>query len=267
MTSRGLRVGAIALAALLVLSGCGDDDDETATEGATATTVGGAGGDEFCQELIEIQQSEPEIPEGTSEADAQKIEEQFFKEDFMPRAQRIRDAAPDEIQSDVAQIVDLFEEKGPGAFEDEAFSELNVKVNEYAVDECGAKKVSVTAREYAFEGVPATIESGPVGFFFENAGSELHEMVVLRKNDDTKESFDELFLLDQSEAEKKVTAMGGSFAFPGKKDVRLADLEPGEYAVVCFIPVGLTPEKAQAEEEPEGPPHVARGMKATFTVE
>lgn len=264
----------VALAATLALAGCGDDDDEeTTAEDTTETTAESAAGgdsDAFCKDLIDIQQSEPEIPEGTSEADQQKIEEQFFKDDFLPQARRIRDAAPAEIKDDVTQIVSIFEEKGPGAFEDEEFSELNVSVNEFAVDECGASRVDVTAVDYAFQGLPATLDAGAIGFFFENEGKELHEMVLFRKNDGTTQSFDEIFSMDQAEAEKLVTAMGGSFAFPGKRDVRLAELEPGDYAVVCFVPVGLTPDKAQQAEqggeEPGGPPHFTQGMKAEFKV-
>lgn len=40
--------------------------------------------------------------------------------------------------------------------------------------------------------------------------------------------------------------------------------------MVCFIPVGTTPEAEKAAEESgkeiEGPPHFTRGMKGEFTV-
>ena len=38
-------------------------------------------------------------------------------------------------------------------------------------------------------------------------------------------------------------------------DLVLVDLEPGEYTLVCLFP------------DPEGIPHLAQGMEATFTVE
>jgi hypothetical protein len=48
-------------------------------------------------------------------------------------------------------------------------------------------------------------------------------------------------------------------------------LEPGRYAMVCFIPVGFTPEvaaeAAASGTEPEGAPHFTEGMIAEFTVE
>lgn len=256
-------------ATALVFAGCGDDDDEeTAGGGVTTTTEAASGGDTetFCKELIAIQSTEPDIPEGASEVDEQKIQEQFFKDRFLPQARRIREAAPAEVKDEVSEIVTLFEEKGPESFEDDRFNELDRTVNEHAVGACDAEKVSVKAVDYAFQGVPGTVEAGPVGFFFENTGTELHEMVLLRKNDDTKESFEQIVKLPRDEGEKKVTALGGAFAFPGKEDVRLVELEEGEYAMVCFIPVGSTPDKAESDKEPEGPPHVTRGMLQEFKV-
>ncbi len=269
MRGRGVRITGAALATVLLFAACGDDDDdETAGGGVTTTTEAepDADSEAFCKDLIAIQSTEPDIPEGATEADEQKIQEQFFKDRFLPQARRIREAAPAEIKDELSEIVTLFEEKGPEAFDDDRFSQLNRTINEHAVDECGAEKVSVKAVDYAFQGVPGTIEAGPIGFFFENTGTELHEMVLLRKNDDTKESFQELVKLPRDEAEKKVTALGGAFAFPGKEDVRLVELKEGEYAMVCFIPVGSTPDKAESDQEPEGPPHVTRGMLQEFNV-
>ena len=72
-------------------------------------------------------------------------------------------------------------------------------------------------------------------------------------------------------AMEKVTSGFGAFAFPGSSDSRIIELEAGEYLAVCFIPVGLTPEVAEAAEsggeEPQGPPHFTQGMRAEFTVE
>ena len=41
----------------------------------------------------------------------------------------------------------------------------------------------------------------------------------------------------------------------------VADLAPGEYVAVCFIPVGTMP-----DHEGTGPPHFVEGMKQEFTV-
>ena len=51
--------------------------------------------------------------------------------------------------------------------------------------------------------------------------------------------------------------MGDAHAEPGKTDYAVVRLEPGRYAVSCFIPVG---------GGESGPPHASRGMFAEFTV-
>ena len=89
-------------------------------------------------------------------------------------------------------------------------------------------------------------------------------MVVFRKNDDITESFDEIFgMEDQDAAEALVSSVGATFAPPGGDASGLYDLtESGEYVVVCFMPVGSTPDA----EESDGPPHFTQGMMAQFSV-
>jgi hypothetical protein len=41
----------------------------------------------------------------------------------------------------------------------------------------------------------------------------------------------------------------------------VADLEPGDYAVVCFIPTG-----SGGDTEGDGPPHFTKGMVSYFEV-
>jgi hypothetical protein len=114
-------------------------------------------------------------------------------------------------------------------------------------------------------------EAGPVSFDLSNEGKELHELVLVKKNDSTTETFDQLLELPEEQAQKKTTTVASAFAEPGGTDYAVVDLEPGEYLAVCFIPVGFTPEAAAAAEtsgtEPSGPPHFTEGMRAEFTVE
>ena len=62
---------------------------------------------------------------------------------------------------------------------------------------------------------------------------------------------------------------GASFAAPGESDTLFVDLEPGRYVIVCFLPVGATPDNMEALEsgELQGPPHFTEGMVEEFTVE
>jgi hypothetical protein len=82
------------------------------------------------------------------------------------------------------------------------------------------------------------------------------------------ESLEELLALPEEEAMTKATEAGAAFAAPGTIGTGTADLsEPGRYGIVCFIPVGATPDVLQSGEEPEGPPHFTEGMFAEITVE
>ena len=125
----------------------------------------------------------------------------------------------------------------------------------------------VTGTEYAFGGVPATVRAG-TALTFRNDGRELHEMVVLRRNAGVAETFDELLKLPQDQAMKLVAVVGGVQAAPGEAVPQpvVAD-QPGEYALICFIPQGTTAAPSAGASLPAGPPHFILGMLATFTVE
>jgi hypothetical protein len=138
-------------------------------------------------------------------------------------------------------------------------------VHEYDLANCGWESVEVTGIDYAFEGVPSTVPAGTVSFDFTNETTheEAHEFVVFKKNDGVTQSATELLQLPEEEAMTNVEFVAAAFAEPGGSDYALAEVEPGDYFVACFIPVGST------EENPEGsgPPHFMEGMVAEFTVE
>ena len=56
-----------------------------------------------------------------------------------------------------------------------------------------------------------------------------------------------------------VAATGGA---PGASEYAIADLTPGTYAMLCFVPEGTTSEDAYGT----GQPHFMRGMVFEFTV-
>ena len=190
----------------------------------------------------------------------------------------LQEDAPDEVSGAVGTITDALipaiesgdEEQFFAAFESEEVGEASEVVDSYMVDECGWEVTPVTAREYEFEGDLDGLEAGMNGLGFENGGTELHEMVLFRINDDATESIDELLALPEEEAQGKVTDAGGAFGFPGDTDTVFVDLDPGRYAIVCFLPVGATPDNMEALESGEfddAPPHFTQGMFREFTVE
>ena len=147
--------------------------------------------------------------------------------------------------------------------------------------------VEVIGVEYAFQGLPTSL---PVGtdLGFTNAGAEVHEMIVARIADGTTETIDELLAMEgegrDPVAEGLVEIIGGMplFAAPATTAEGTLPLDrEGRYAVLCFIPQGLTdmsvlesmgPDADPADAPPEvqaimaNPPHLALGMLQEFTV-
>ena len=95
-------------------------------------------------------------------------------------------------------------------------------------------------------------------------------MALVRINDDVTESVHDLLMMPEEEVDTKITFVGGMFAEPGQHAATAAELTPGRYAAVCFVPVGSTPEAVAAatanSSQVEGQPHAMVGMTAEFTV-
>lgn len=100
---------------------------------------------------------------------------------------------------------------------------------------------------------PSVLQSEVLIFHATNGGAEAHELIVLQ----LPEGADPAGLLDGSLGFDQVNFIGGVFDLaPGEsQDLALVNLEPGTYTLICFFP------------SPEGAPHAALGMVATFTVD
>ena len=137
-----------------------------------------------------------------------------------------------------------------------------------------AADITVSGKDYRFEGMPATVESGTV-LGFRNDGQELHEMAVYRRNNDVTQSFEDILALPPDEGIKLVTEAGVVFAAPGEAATDTVTVtEPGDYVMLCFVPVGMKelpsqdPNASPGDTPPaDGPPHFTQGMIHTFTVE
>lgn len=274
--------------ALLAGAACGDDDDgtaasgdavvedttedvtedaedaEDATEDTTAPSgegeqaAGAGGGEAFCTGLVEFNSAVmmTDLSEDASEADIMAAGEQLA-----PSWEQVRENAPEELQDVIEELstsVDALAEGDAEGFNaDETFETYSGMLTE-AIPSCDFESVSITGVDYAYEGVPDTMEAGTVALEFTNASEEEeHEIVVFKKND-PNQSTEELFGMPEEEAMAAITFAGASFAPPGESSSSLLTLEPGSYTAVCFIPVGGAD---------EGPPHFTQGMSAEFTVE
>lgn len=98
---------------------------------------------------------------------------------------------------------------------------------DFGKDEADAA-VDVTARDFAFDGIPATIAGEKIFFTVKNAGNVEHEFDV--KGHGEIEPFD-----------------------AGDTETLALELEPGEYTVICLVKEGDTT-------------HEELGMTASFTV-
>ncbi len=131
-------------------------------------------------------------------------------------------------------------------------------------EHCGWAQVSVGATDYAYEDVPETVPAGTVSFDLTNRSeTEIHEMAILKKAEGATEPILELLEAAGGAIGQNTTLVAAGLAPPGDSAYEVVDVQPGNYALVCFVPVGATNEKPKGD----GPPHYAKGMVAEFTVE
>jgi hypothetical protein len=149
----------------------------------------------------------------------------------------------------------------------------------------GGETVEITAVDYAFQGVPDSVEAGTTFTLTNDSEAELHELVAFRLPDDETRSAEELFSDpanleslggDEGPPDAVLVAAPGS-DMPGPVVGDGSFTEPGRYLMACFIPTGVDPEAyLNAPENPDGPPqvegadgppHFTQGMYAEFTVE
>lgn len=148
-----------------------------------------------------------------------------------------------------------------------------------------AETVNVTAVDFAFEGLPGSVDAGTEVSLSNESEAELHEFVAVQLPDDEDRSVEELLQLPQDElmgllgtgVTDVILALPGQTDAPGAVEGDAVLDEPGRYAVICAIPTGVDPQvyldaAAEAEGGPPqieggGPPHFTQGMFAEVTVE
>jgi uncharacterized cupredoxin-like copper-binding protein len=116
--------------------------------------------------------------------------------------------------------------------------------------------VNVVASDYKFD-APTTVPAGTITFRMENRGKEVHHLwLVQLKGGKTYDDF--LKAVDKWDSgqmpEWAVDVGGPNEASPGVNADATITLEPGNYAMVCYVP------------SPDGRPHVMRGMVKPLSV-
>lgn len=256
---------ALAFGAVSGLAACGDDDETTtATTAVAEGDQGGtgedaaAGSEAFCDGYVDATlqlNGEPDPEVLTAAVDAVDAN---APSDLADSARVLTDAVRDVLASGGQDF---------SSFETPEFTAAKTEVDGYTFAECRFDAaISVEGADYSFTGLPDDVPAGRVAVMFSNEGSEAHEIVLARRNDGVTESFADLLALPEEEAMSKVTMVGGTFApVNGSSSLLVADLEPGDYIAVCFVPVG-TMMTDDGPTEGEGAPHLAHGMQQEFTV-
>ena len=120
-----------------------------------------------------------------------------------------------------------------------------------------ANEVMITATDYAFD-APSEIPAGLTNLRMVDSGKELHHATLIKLEEgktfaDLMAGFSEM--KPGTPPPSWVIPAGGPNAVaPGSTSALTMVLEPGNYAIVCFIP------------DANGVPHVAHGMAKALTV-
>ena len=112
---------------------------------------------------------------------------------------------------------------------------------------------TIVARDFHYE-MPATVPSGYVDVTLKNEGKSEHQAQIVRLGSMSLQDFVKVALKADIVAVKPDTVFvgGPNDAMPGKSTTTTVKLDPGTYAVLCYIPGA------------DGKPHVAKGMLARF---
>lgn len=290
MYRQRLMKGLAGLAVVgLLAAGCGEDDDDDAqddpgaqtddtddtgdTGGTTEPEPEGDDGDDvaaYCEAALAVETAPPPDVDFESASPEEMSEAlKAYATDVMgPLADDIVAVTPDEVADEIDVLAGAVEEMAstgdPTTFDQPDTLAASEAVHEFDLANCGWTPVEVTAADYRFEGLGSELAAGVTSFELANEGAEVHELLLLRRNDGVTQSAEELLALPQEEAQELVTPMGEpAFAGPGDGSYAVADLTPGEYIAVCFVPVGTTQLDGPP---PEGPPHAMQGMITEFTV-
>lgn len=118
----------------------------------------------------------------------------------------------------------------------------------------GPHVVQVVGEDFKFE-APDAIPAGLTEFKFLNKGPALHHMSVLKLADGKTVDDLRAALANPGPPPAWVKEMGGPNApVPGGEANATMNLEPGNYALVCFVDI-------------DGPPHFTKGMIRALKVE
>ena len=122
----------------------------------------------------------------------------------------------------------------------------------------GTTTVEVAMDDFSFDYDASQAASGNIAFRAENVGEQPHELILLKVP--AEFTVEQLLEAADQEIPEGVEAVGFAGPVESGDEVTLVfteTLSNGKYMMVCFLP---------DEEDPEGTPHVIKGMASEFNV-
>lgn len=236
---RSMASLACSLAALVTLGACGSDDEQVAAA--------------VCDAAVGYGMAFAAAPQDPAEITA------FARDRLMPIGDVFERNLSGEAKTAATRLraafAAVYDTGDPSGLEAPDVVQAREVVGKAVHDGCALRSVDVRAKEYVYLGVPKTLPAGRVSFALKNEGVEDHEMVLMRRTGDASRPLDEVLALPEEEAQAELAFTGVAFGAPRTTNYVAVDLEPGTYALICFIPQGE-----------DGPPHFVGGMKETIVV-
>lgn len=252
MTPRRFPITRTAVAAgLVVLAGLGSG---AAARAASEPPLVSA---EFCDGMFTLNGLLAAVPEEPAELTP------YIDDELLP----VVDTIVNELSDDLADTAGTYREALAAVAESgdptPLFADAEVLAAQAELGRavhvgCDATALDVLAKDYSFGGLPESIEAGRVSIAFVNEGEEEHELVLLRRPDDSDATLEDLLAESPDALFTQTEFAGVVFSAPGETGYTTLELEPGTYFAICMIPTG---------GEPEAEPHAAHGMTATLVVE
>ncbi len=235
-----------------LLAGCGDDDT-SATAGTRQVEAADA---PFCDAHAAMVAAMAD-PEGG---------------DVEGAAEALTASAP----ADIAPVVETFLDVAGRAaaagdeslFISSEFRDPLRSMQAFVAEHCGLPVIEVTASDYAFTGVPATLAAGPTMFHLSNDGRDVHEALLFRRSDGVSGDPVALLNADPSASNGDLVEVGVVLIGESGEDAYLSvDLPVGSYVMACFVQQGVTSLDDIGNEGPVDHDHRAAGMVVQFEVD
>jgi hypothetical protein len=254
-----LRYGALALALGLggLVGACSNDDSSSSSRSLPAA----------CRAEVKLEDAVAGVPTPNDSANATPAELAAFKAGYpaVTRAITALDAALPTHPTAVTKLLDQLKAIGRTGDPSGLDSIDGDAMGAYFYEHCDDQNHAITAKEYEYDGGTAAIKAGAVRVQLTNGGTQLHEMVLLRRNDGVTQSFKDLLALGDA-AQSKAKFINATVSEQGKASYLSGTLTPGSYAMVCFIPDGTTSFAQLQGGSSGGAPHFTKGMIREFTV-